>query len=97
MTDIPNNSGAEDLCCDMLGNLYVATRMGIQVCDQNGRVRAILPLPTPTGAVRSICFGGPKFDVLYATDGRHIFKRQMKVAGVPPWSPPVTVPSIGAG
>lgn len=95
MTDIPNNSGAQDLCCDMQGNLYVATRMGIQVCDQNGRVRAILPLPTPTGAVRSICFGGPKFDVLYATDGRNVFKRQMKVAGIPPWSPLVTVPSNG--
>jgi gluconolactonase len=97
MTDIPNNSGAEDMCCDALGNLYVATRMGIQIGDQNGRVRAILPLPTPTGAARSLCFGGPKFDVLYATDGTHIFKRQMKVPGVPPWSPPVNVPSIGGG
>ncbi len=41
MTDIPNDSGAEDLAVDTHGNLYVATRMGIQVCDQNGRVRAI--------------------------------------------------------
>jgi gluconolactonase len=95
MTDIPNNSGAEDICCDSLGNLYVATRMGIQIGDTNGRVRAILPLPTPTGAARSLCFGGPKFDVLYATDGVHVFKRQMKVPGVPPWSPPVTLPSAG--
>jgi sugar lactone lactonase YvrE len=56
MTDIPNDSGAEDLAVDAHGNLYVATRMGVQVCDQNGRVRAILPLPTPCGAVRSVCF-----------------------------------------
>jgi S-formylglutathione hydrolase FrmB len=97
MTDIPNNSGAEDMAIDNAGFLYVATRVGIQVCDQNGRVRAILPLPTPTGAARSLCFGGPKFDVLYATDGVHVFKRQMKVPGVPPWSPPVNVPSIGGG
>jgi enterochelin esterase-like enzyme len=97
MTDIPNNSGAEDMCCDNQGSLYIATRMGIQVADQNGRVRAILPLPTPTGAARSLCFGGPKFDVLYATDGVHVFKRQMKVVGIPLWSPPVTVHSIGAG
>ena len=38
-----------------------ATRMGIQVCDQNGRVRAILPLPTPCGPLRSLCFGGEHF------------------------------------
>lgn len=30
---------------DTLGNLYVATQLGIQVCDHNGRVRAILPYP----------------------------------------------------
>ena len=40
MTDIPNDSGAEDLAVDTHGNLYVATRMGVQVCDQNGRVRS---------------------------------------------------------
>ena len=61
MTDIPNDSGAEDLAVDTHGNLYAATRMGIQVCDQNGRVRAILPLPTPCGPVRSLCFGGAQF------------------------------------
>lgn len=33
------------MCFDENGNLYVATAMGVQVCDQNGRVRAILPLP----------------------------------------------------
>lgn len=30
---------------DANGNLWVATDAGIQICDQNGRVRAILPLP----------------------------------------------------
>ncbi len=30
---------------DTDGNLYVATEIGVQVCDQNGRVRAILPYP----------------------------------------------------
>ena len=31
---------------DTAGYLYVATRMGVQLCDHNGRVRAILPLPS---------------------------------------------------
>lgn len=96
-TDSPSDSGAEDLAVDTHGNLYVATHMGIQVCDQNGRVRAILQLPQPSGAVRSLCFGGANFDVLYATDGKQVFARRMKVQGVPPWSAPVSVPSQGPG
>ncbi len=97
MTDVPNDSGAEDLAVDTHGNLYVATRMGIQVCDQNGRVRAILPLPTPSGPLRSLCFGGQEFDVLYVTDGKQVFKRRLKVRGFAPWAAPVAVPSQGAG
>jgi gluconolactonase len=96
-TDIPNDSGAGDLALDTHGNLYVATRMGIQVCDQNGRVRAILPLPTPSGPVRSLCFGGEHFDVLYVTDGTHVFTRRLKVSGFAPWAASVPVPSQGAG
>jgi gluconolactonase len=97
MTDIPNDSGAEDLAVDAHGNLYVATRMGVQVCDQNGRVRAILPLPTPCGPVRSLCFGGEHFDILYVTDGRQVFKRPLKVPGIAPWAAPVKFPSQGMG
>jgi sugar lactone lactonase YvrE len=97
MTDVPNDSGAEDLAIDTHGNLYVATRMGIQVCDQNGRVRAILPLPTPAGPVRSLAFGGPNFDVLYATDGKRLFMRRLKLPGFAPWGAPIAVPTQGAG
>lgn len=96
-TDVPGNSGAEDLAVDADGNLYVASRMGVQICDQNGRVRAIFGLPAPSGAVRAISFGGPSFQYLYATDGHHLFRRHLKLAGVPPWSSPVSYPSIGAG
>ena len=97
MTDIPNNSGAEDLAVDTHGDLYVASRMGIQVCDQNGRVRAILPLPAPSGPVRSLCFGGEHFDYLYATDGTHVFSRRLKAHGFAPWAAPVAFASQGPG
>ena len=97
MTDIPNDSGAEDLAVDTHGNLYVATRMGVQVCDQNGRVRAILPLPTPCGPVRSLCFGSEHFDVLWVTDGTQVFRRRLKVSGFAPWATPAEVPSSGPG
>jgi sugar lactone lactonase YvrE/enterochelin esterase-like enzyme len=91
MTDIPNNSGAEDMAVDTDGSLYVATRMGIQVCDRNGRVRAILPLPTPCGPVQSLCWGGPAFDTLYATDGNKVFARKMKIPGYSQWAAPAVL------
>ena len=97
MTDIPNESGAEDIAVDTHGELYVATHAGVQVCDQNGRVRAILGLPTPCGPVRSLCFGGKQFHTLYVTDGKQIFKRVLKVSGFPPWAAPAPYPSEGAG
>ncbi len=97
ITDIESDSGAEDLAVDTHGNLYAATRMGIQICDQNGRVRAILPLPAPSGPVRSLCFGGEHFDFLYATDGKRLFVRKLKVPGFAPWAAPVTYPSQGPG
>ena len=36
---------AGNMAFDTKGNLYVATEMGVQVADHNGRVRAILSLP----------------------------------------------------
>jgi sugar lactone lactonase YvrE/S-formylglutathione hydrolase FrmB len=95
VSDDPSNAGAEDLANDKAGFLYVATRMGIQICDLRGEVGAIVPLPTPCGPVRSLCFGGPNFDELYATDGTQLFKRKMKAQGVAPWMPPVTLPTPG--
>lgn len=97
ITDVINDSGAEDLAVDTHGNLYVATRMGVQVCDQNGRVRAILPLPAPSGPVRSLCFGGEHFEFLYASDGRQVFMRRLKVPGVAPWAAPIGFASQGPG
>jgi sugar lactone lactonase YvrE len=95
--DITGDSGAEDLAVDTHGNLYVATRIGIQICDQNGRVRAILPLPVRSGSVRSLCFGGERFDLLYATDGHRLYKRGLKIPGIPPGAEPRPYPSIGPG
>ena len=43
--DDADDAGAGGMCVDRDGRLYVATRMGIQVCDQAGRVNAIIPTP----------------------------------------------------
>lgn len=85
--DTADDSGADGMKCDRDGRLYVATRMGIQVCDQAGRVNCILPLPN--GKVSNLCFAGEKFDTLYATSGDRVFKRKMKVQGVLPYAEPL--------
>lgn len=74
----------EEIAFDKRGNLYVATASGVQICDATGCVRGILPLPPPSRPVRSLCFGGANFEFLYATDGKHLFFRQLNNQGVAP-------------
>ena len=77
--DTADDSGADGMRVDRDGRLYVATRMGIQVCDQAGRVNCIIP--TPNGKVANLCFGGADFDTLFATCGDRVYKRKVKVKG----------------
>ena len=77
------------------GNLYVATKAGVQVCDQNGRVRAILDMPD--GAVTSVCFGGENFDTLYIVCNGKLYKRKLKVHGQPSWKEAMKPVDQGAG
>ena len=46
-----------DMEFDSEGNLYVATNAGIQICDQNGRVRGIVMLPPECGEVLAMRLG----------------------------------------
>ena len=79
---------------DENGNLYVATAMGVQICDQNGRVRAILPLPD-SAPIRSLAFVGTK---LYVVNERgEVYVRELKVAGVQPWQTATSPKSQGQG
>src|SRR6516225_2438548 len=72
--DAAGVSGAGGMCVDSDGRLYVATLLGVQVCDQAGRVNCILP--TPTGRVTSLCLGGENFDHLYAACGDKVYARK---------------------
>jgi sugar lactone lactonase YvrE len=72
---------------DRDGRLYVATKMGIQVCDQTGRVNCIIP--TPNGKITNLTFGGENFDTLYATCGDKVFKRKVRVRGANAFQEPV--------
>jgi sugar lactone lactonase YvrE len=69
---------------DTEGYLYVATRVGIQVCDQPGRVTAIIGKPQ-AAALANVVFGGPNLDTLYATAEDKVFRRVVRRRGVFPW------------
>ena len=77
--DSADDSAADGLRVDRDGRLYVATRMGLQICDQPGRVNGIIP--TPNGKVSNLCFGGADFDTIYATCGDKVYKRKVKIKG----------------
>ncbi len=85
--DTADDSGADGLRVDRDGRLYVATRMGVQVCDQAGRVNAIIL--TPNGKISNLCFGGENFNILFATCGDRVYKRKVKVVGANPFQPPI--------
>lgn len=77
---------------DELGNLYVATALGIQVCDHNGRVRAILPYP-----VQEIDAFAFEKDMLYVKSGDKIYCRRVNATAHPATAPRIVVKSQGQG
>ncbi len=85
--DGAENAWSDGLKCDRDGRVYVATRLGIQVLDQLGRVHAILPVPS--GQASNCCFGGANFDILYVTCGDKVYRRKLKVYGANTFDDPV--------
>lgn len=84
---------------DAAGMLWVATDAGIQICDQNGRVRGIIPLPLPLALAAVDCRTAPLLEgsALVITSGKitlitadAVYSRRLNVA---PAVPGVTPPS----
>ena len=72
---------------DSNGNLWAVTNLGIQVCDQNGRVRAILRLPQDIDAAIEINISQGYVWVHTATaDWRRRFNASAPMLGVRPES-----------
>ena len=93
--DGADDSGAGGMCMDRDGRPYVATHMGVQVFDRNGRARGILPLPV--GEATSVCFGGTKFDTLFVASGGKLYQRHLKAVGAPSFLAPIKLPPWGGG
>lgn len=86
--DETGQSGADGMTVDTEGRLYVATRLGVQVLDQLGRVHFIIARPQPAW-LSNVVFGGPDRDWLYATCGDKVYRRRLNAKGAVPWQAPI--------
>jgi len=77
---------ADGMTLDTEAHLYVSTNLGVQICDQAGRVVAIIRKPQP-GALSNLVFGGADMQYLYATAGDKLFRRHLRRKGFVPWQP----------
>ncbi|MEE2684675.1 MAG: SMP-30/gluconolactonase/LRE family protein [Planctomycetota bacterium] len=77
-------SGADGMTVDRDGRIYVATELGIQVFDTQGRLSGIIGRPQAK-FLSNIVLGGPDFNLLYATSSDRVYRRQVKVSGFPFW------------
>ncbi len=81
-------SGADGIKVDSKGNVYVTTELGLQICDQAGRVNSIIPKPQRAW-LANVCFVGPNMDELLVTCGDKVYKRKTKAKGVAFFNPPL--------
>ena len=79
-------TNADGMAVDTEGFLYVTTNLGIQVCDQPGRVNGIIRRPG-AGPLTNVTFAGPDLQTLYATSGGQVWRRHLRRKGVLPWQP----------
>jgi gluconolactonase len=87
--DTEENAWSDGIRCDTAGRVFVATRIGIQVLDQLGRVNAIIPVPPSNGQSSNIYFGGRGRDVLYVTAGDKVFRRRLNTRGAYSFEQPI--------
>ncbi len=79
-------SQADGMAVTEDGWLFVATQMGIQICDQPGRVHLIVPMPFGERHPSNLAFDGT---TLFATCGTKVFKRTIKLKGANAWAAPI--------
>jgi gluconolactonase len=76
-------SGVMAATFDSIGQVYFATALGIQMCEANGRVAALLHSPEVRSGLTAVAFGGPGMSTLYVrTESGKLYRRAVKVQGV---------------
>ena len=90
VADWDDDAGTESVCYAKEGQLFAATRMGIQICADDGPTQVILPLPDRS-RVTGVCLGGPGMNTLFAFAGDTIWKRLVKPHAIGAFSPAIRV------
>ncbi len=90
-----SDCGADGMTVDAEGRLYVATQLGLQVMDTEGRLGGIIRKPQEAW-LANVCFGGPNFDTLFVTCTNRVYKRKVNAQGVR-YARPARGDSAGGG
>lgn len=80
---LDEETGATGAAFDSLGQVYFATKIGVQIAEANGRIAMILNSPIPDAPIENVAFGGPDHDYLYVTVQGKLYRRKMKTHAVP--------------
>jgi gluconolactonase len=77
---------ADSVCYAREGQMFTATRCGIQMSSDDGPSQVILPMPDRSRVI-GVCLGGKEMDTLFAFTGDKIYKRKVKTHGVGAFTP----------
>ena len=84
--DGDDDAGAQSVCYAKEGQIFVATRLGVQIGADDGPTQVILPLPDHS-RVTGVCLGGADRDTLFAFGDGKVWKRAVKTHAVGAFSP----------
>ncbi|MBN1695430.1 SMP-30/gluconolactonase/LRE family protein [candidate division WOR-3 bacterium] len=73
-----DNSGGDGVTIDSKGNLYIATGLGIQVFNVEGKLLGIIEFPEQPA---NLTFGGSEMKTLYVTARTSLYSAEMEIAG----------------
>ena len=74
--------GSDGMTVDDRGRLYVATFAGVQMFDPTGRMGGVIAKPQEK-FLSNVTFGGPGYNILYATSTDKVYRRKVKPTGTP--------------
>ncbi len=76
-----SESGADGMTVDSAGRIYVATHLGLQVFDVQGRLAGIIDKPQNAWLANAV-FAGPELDTLYVTCSKRVYMRKIDAKGI---------------
>ena len=74
------NTGGDGAAVDAKGNLYITSRLGLQVFDSAGKYLGLIKLPEGPSNCK---FGGKDYKTLFVTARTSLYTIPMEVAGRP--------------